>query len=161
MAFAAPAERKQLAKERIQMIRSLIILLLATSTASATQMERCEYDTLKPDGTIVHTVESPSPYRSNAERFSHLIHLEEIYEFGYAGYSTFDVKCRPLNSEKPEYHLFVQTRNGQVSLQHGLTEDACYYVLEQLDSSRWHCPAKMSCTSYPSDSDFEHGECFK
>ncbi len=71
-----------------------------------------------------------------------------------------DVQCVPLNNETPNYHLFTQTRNGQVSIQHGLTHQQCEYILYTL-SDHSECRNPNGCMRMLSPSDLQKGECFK
>jgi len=139
-------------------MKILIILLLSTSLAQAANMERCSYKT-EHDGKISETVKPATlADGSNAKRFAEIAKWEEDGKEGWKGYRTFDVRCLPLDIEKPIWHMFVQTHNGQVSLAHGLTEDACYFTLNRLKEVSWGC---NNCTRMVQPSDFEHGECFK
>jgi hypothetical protein len=144
-------------------VRIIAALVATTMAAHAqSQMEQCSYDTKKPDGTIGATVERPSiADGSNRTRFADIAKKEDAGEEGWRDYYTFNVHCRPLDNEKLEYNLFVQTHNGHVSLQHGLTENACYYTLSELRDGPWRGCGTSGCMRIVQDSDFERGECFK
>lgn len=136
---------------------ALIVLVLISTSASASNMERCSYKT-EHDGKITSTVETPElADGSNQKRFANVTKWEEEGKEGWKGYRTFDVECTPLDDQKPVFHMFVQTRNGQVSLSHGLTEDACFYTLGRLNP----IPTCNGCIYMSQGSDFERGECFK
>lgn len=125
-----------------------------SALAHASQMERCSYKT-EHDGKVTETVESPGAADgSNSKRFAKIVLKEQNGEEGWKGYRTFDIRCDPLDSESAVWNMFVQTENGQVSLVHSLTEDACYYTLARLNPSfeGWHSVQ---------GSDFKRGECFK
>lgn len=70
--------------------------------------------------------------------------------------------CLPLDNEAGVWHLFTQTENGQVSFQHGLTENQCQYVLAMLGS--WGPPWQEQMyygMRMVRPGDLKHGECFK
>lgn len=136
---------------------ALIVTLISFSPAWASQMERCSYKT-EHDGKVRETIESASPIDgSSQKRFADIERKEQDGTEGYKGYRTFDVNCIPLDDKEPVFHMFVQTENGQVSLAHGLTEDACFYTLARLNP----VPTCNNCMYLVQGSDFKKGECFK
>jgi hypothetical protein len=140
-------------------MRTLFFLLAMTAAANAGVMEQCSYSTKYSSGEITHTAEAPSEANgSNQERFARIIQWEKEGQEGWKGYTTFDVKCRPLDDKKVEFHLFVQTENGQISLVHGLTESACYQALLLSDTHR-NMPSGSSWSVQGGD--FKQGSCFK
>lgn len=137
-----------------------MLVLLTTAAACASKMEQCSYK-VEHDGKIESRTETPGlADGSNQKRFAEIAKFEEDGKEGWRGYRTFDVNCRSLDGDKPEWNMFVQTYNGQVSLQHGLTEDACFYVLAELRDGPWR-GCHNSCSRSVEPSDFERGECFK
>lgn len=129
------------------------------STAVAAPMEQCSYKTRNPDGKITSTIEEPSDADgSNRTRFERVIKSEDASEEGWKGYHTFDVFCRPLDTEKKEWHLFVQSVGGLVSLISDLTESACYQGLYAADL---HINAPSGSSWIQQSSDFARGQCFK
>lgn len=136
---------------------ALIVTLISFSPALASQMERCSYKT-EHDGKVSETIEPASPIDgSNQKRFADIARKEQEGLEGWKGYHMFDVNCAPLNDKEPVFHMFVQTENGQVSLAHGLTEDACFYTLARLNP----VPICNNCMHIVQGSDFKKGECFK
>lgn len=144
------------------MIRTLIISIFLITAASAAELEQCSYSTKNPEGKITQTTEAPSEADgSNQKRFADIKRREEAGEEGWKGYQIFDVNCRPLDDVKEEYHLFVQTENGTISLIHKLTEATCYHSLYAADTHRNACGGRNSCSWHTSGGDFKQGQCFK
>lgn len=131
--------------------------LFVTFSANAQPLEQCSYST-EHDEKITRITEDPSEADgSNQARFVDIKRKEDAGEKGYAGYRTFDIVCRPLDDKNSDWHLFIQTDNGTVSLIGGLTESACYQGLYAADTYR-----RVSSGTYMvQGSDFKQGRCFK
>jgi hypothetical protein len=135
-----------------------LFAVLLASQAMGQTLEQCSYDT-EHDGKITHTIESPGEADgSNQKRFAEIQQFENEDKEGWKGYHTLNVVCRPLDNDKLDFNLFVQTNNGQISLIHGLTEAACYHALYAADN---HRNAPNGSSWIVQQSDFERGECFR
>lgn len=140
----------------------MLFLIMASAifpaTLSAEPLERCSYKTKNYDGKIITQVEEPSPADgSNKRRFDEIAANEASGKKEWEGYHTFDVSCTPLATDRKEWHLFVQTWNGTVSLIADLTELSCWQALYAADEHR-----NSRETSWQIEgSDFKRGQCFK
>ena len=137
----------------------IAFILVVPAIVHAAPMEQCSYKT-ENNGKITSITESPSiADGSNLKRFADIAAKASAGIEGYKEYRYFDVDCRALDDKKTEFHLFVQTQNGQVSMQHGLTENVCYYMLSVIRGDRRsYC---NGCVYTVEPNDFVRGECFK
>ena len=64
-------------------------------------------------------------------------------------------ECHALDGKNATWTLFVQTENGRISLQYGITQKVCEEVLYSLQV---HC---NNCSFMVQGSDYRRGECFQ
>ncbi len=67
-------------------------------------------------------------------------------------------ECHPADTVKESWHLMVKAYGGTVSLIKGITEDACFRMLEDL---RPNCGGASSCSFPVGPGSFDTGECFE
>jgi hypothetical protein len=123
-----------------------VLLCLALMVAKASAMEavvECSYDWTGGHSVFVQPAAEASAW------------LKRIGEdHSMPGWDAKE-ECHALDNQVPNWHLFVQTYNGQVSLQHALTHDQCERLLYSLH------PMHSTGVRMVQPSDFQRGECFQ
>jgi hypothetical protein len=123
----------------------LLIVFAITTAAHADEYVRCFYE-LPELGTMSFVERADDVQRwLDAKRADHSI-------------PDWDSKprCEPLDLT-PVYHLLTRAANGTVSLQSGLTEDACQTISHRLTDP----PCSDSCSWIEQPVDIRTAQCFK